>query len=218
MAKDVCLLHIGKTGGTYLKSVLKHNQSMLPATLRLLGHGNTLRSTRRKFGAKRQIAFVFRDPTERFISGFDSRMRQGRPTYQSPWSAEEAIAYLWFASPNTLAEALYSEDERLRSAAIFTMENVRHLRRGYKFYLGSVRQLRQEDSRIRCCVDLKDLDRLLPEVMRNLGVEQCEMPPNPKRHKSANRISLSELAVRNLRKYWETEYQIYEYCQSIQRT
>lgn len=218
MSNDVCLLHIGKTGGTYLKSVLDHNKATLPSTLRVLSHHDTLRSTRRKFGADRQIAFVFRDPTERFVSGFDSRMRQGRPTYQSIWTPEEAISYQWFDSANALAEALYSKDERLRSAAVFAMENIRHLKRGYKFFLGGVPKLRNEENRIRCCVELKDLDRLLPDVLHSLGVESYEMPEAPKRHTSKTREPLSELAKENLRQYWQVEYKIYAYCQKIQRT
>lgn len=218
MPSDLCLLHIGKTGGTYLKSVLEHNKMALPETLRVLDHRDTIRSTRQKFGVNRRIAFVFRDPTERFVSGFDSRLCQGRPTYQSMWTPEEAIAYQWFDSPNALAEALYSEDERLFSAVIFAMENIRHLKRGYKFFLGGVSALRQEDSRISCCVDLKDLDQLLPEVMRNLGMERYEMPLKAVRHKSKPAAPLSKQAARNLRKYWSEEYEIYAYCQRIQRT
>lgn len=215
---DICLLHIGKTGGTYLKSILEHNQSVLPESLHILNHRDTVRSTLRKFGAARQIALVFRDPTERFVSGFGSRMRQGRPTYQSIWTPGEAIAYRWFSTPNDLAEALFSDDERLRSAAIFTMESIRHLKRGYQFSLGGLRTLRRQESLIRCCVELKDLDQMLPDVMRSLGVPEFEMPRSPKRHKSQSHASLSDVAVENLHRYWADEYRIYKYLKKIRRT
>ena len=119
---NLCLLHIGKTGGTFLKSVLQHNSSKLPPSLKILGHGQTISSTPDMFGANRQIAFIFREPVARFRSGFMSRLRQGRPVYDSPWTTDEAIAFNWFATPNSLAEALVSDDERLRSAAGFAMQ------------------------------------------------------------------------------------------------
>jgi hypothetical protein len=217
MSQDICLLHIGKTGGTYLRSLLEHNQDRIPSNLHILGHEDTIKTTRKKYGEGRELAFIFRDPTERFVSGFNSRLRQGRPTYNSIWSTGEAAAFQWFSTPNALAEALSSPDERMRSAALFSMENISHLKNNYAFFLKNVALLRQEDARIRVCVNLCDLDRFLPQIMARLGIEDYDRPPAPAYHKSPVSSELSNLAKRNLRLHWKAEYKIYAYCKSIQR-
>ena len=215
-----CLLHIGKTGGTYLKSIIEHNEDHVPKTLAALTHYDTVFSTRKKYGKNRNIAFVFRDPEKRFCSGFVSRIRQGRPTYNSIWSAEEAIAFQWFATPNALAEALGSDDERTKSAAHFAMQNIRHIRLGYKHFLGSPKRLELENSkgRLKLCVELEQVDDNITEVMEAIGLNTFDLPPKPTRHRntySSIDRSLSDIGKANLRAYWAQEFEIFDYCKSI---
>ena len=128
----LCILHIGKTGGSYLRSVLRHNRKRWTQPIDLLGHDATLKSTRRTHGANRRLGLTIRDPATRFVSAFYSRLRQGRPTYQFTWSVDEAAAFHWFSEAETLARALISTDEREKSAAFFAMESIQHIRDGYR--------------------------------------------------------------------------------------
>jgi len=64
-AGDICLLHIGKTGGSYLRSILRHNRKHWSSPLQLLRHSATLTNTLDTFGEDRRLAFTFRHPTER---------------------------------------------------------------------------------------------------------------------------------------------------------
>ena len=208
----ICLLHIGKTGGSFLRSILKTVES-LPANLHILKHSDTLESTRRRFGDDRQLAFVVREPKSRFVSAFNSRMRQGRPTYSSQWSAAEAAAFQWFEDANSLAEALGADDDRMRSAAYFAMDNIQHLKLNYQHFLTSVAELKREKRNIRCCVDLTELDAKLSDVLTAMGVKGLPLDKHAKRHETpAAPIVLSEIAERNLREYWAHEFEIYEYC------
>lgn len=213
-----CVLHIGKTGGSFLRSVLRHNEARWQAPLHLLGHGATARSTARRFGETRKLAFVVRNPIDRFVSAFYSRQRQGRPTYNSQWTAEEAAAFLWFNSAEALALALASDEARMTSAASFAFDAIQHLKGDLRFHLGGVEQLLAERDNIAVCVDLAHLNAQLPTIMDRLGVPQYEMPAKPKTHAAPSRLpALSVEAEQALRSYWAEEFEIYEAACDIAR-
>lgn len=207
----ICVLHIGKTGGSFLRSVLRHNETHWQTPLQLLGHGATLKSTARRFGADRKLAIVVRDPISRFVSAFYSRQRQGRPTYQSQWSAEEAAAFLWFETAEELALALASNQPRQKSAALFAFGAIQHLKADMRFYLGGVEQLLAERKNVTVCVDLPNLDAHLPQIMSRLSVPNFEMPPTPKTHAAPDPLpSLSAAAQAALRTHWAEEFELYD--------
>ncbi len=213
---EICLLHIGKTGGSYVRSVLRHNRDKWSQPLQLLRHSATLQNTLESFGDDRRLAFTFRNPSDRFVSAFYSRQRQGRPTYQFNWSAEEATAYLWFETAEDLALALGSADERKKSAAIFAFDAIEHLKSNLATYLHSVDALKMSKGAIVACVDLPDLDAKLPAFMDRIGVNEFTLPSNPKRHASPTPLpKLSAEAEAALRVHWAEEYQIYDTCRSI---
>lgn len=207
----ICVLHIGKTGGSFLRSVLKHNQDRWTLPLNLLGHEATAFGTAKRFGPDRQLAFVVRDPLLRFSSGFYSRQRQGRPTYQSDWTAEEAAAFRWFETPEDLALALASPKEVEKSAALFAFNSIRHLKSDLRHHLGGARRLVKERDNIIMCVDLPDLTALLPMIMTTLGVPDWDMPPNPVTHKSPTPPApLTAQATAALRAHWADEFEVYD--------
>ena len=213
---ELCLLHIGKTGGSYLRSILRHNRKHWQRPLQLLRHRATLENTLENSGADRQLAFTFRNPTERFVSAFYSRQRQGRPTYQFNWSAEEAAAFLWFNSAESLALALEAEGEAQRSAAHFAFNAIDHLQSNLAHHLTSPDALNLSKGQIVACADLCDLDVVLPEFMARLGVPEFDMPKHPKRHAAPAPLPrLSPRAEAALRRYWDLEYRIYDTAREI---
>ncbi|TDT73952.1 hypothetical protein BDE40_2731 [Litoreibacter halocynthiae] len=215
---SICMLHIGKTGGSYLRSILKHNEARWTRPLHLLGHGATLKGTAKRFGADRQLAFVVRDPVTRFSSAFYSRQRQGRPTYQSLWSAEEAAAFLWFETAEELALALASKNEREKSAALFAFDAIQHLKGDLRHYLGGVETLLAARDNIAVCVDLAHLDAHLPAIMARLGLPDFDMPPKPKAHTApAPAPKLNPQAERALRAHWAEEFELYDVACDIAR-
>lgn len=119
----VHFLHIGKTGGTAVRAALDGTRSRR-YRLTLHSHGKRLEHLPPQ---DRAIAFV-RDPVSRFVSGFYSRQRRGRPRYDFAWSEAEERAFRRFSSPDDLARALSSRDSADREAAESAMDSIQHVR------------------------------------------------------------------------------------------
>lgn len=207
------LLHIGKTGGTSLDALISKLKADDP-DLRIskLSHSWKLRAIARR-RPHTQIGFVIRDPAERFVSAFNSRMRSGRPTYDYGWKPEEAIVYAFFATANELAEALGADDERLKSAAQFAMKNIAHLRKGYEHHLGGIDLLEKLRDRIYCVCDLSDLNDRVYDFFAPLGLDEEKVRSRFEHmHQAKDAQPLSELGLRNLRAVWAREFEIYKYC------
>ena len=147
MPKTLHFLHIGKTGGSAIKDSLKagikkqdryKNEKAIrnnkPYNIRDLsreydrivfhGHGSTLKN----IPDSDFFFFCIRNPIKRYISGFNSRLNQGKPKYNCPWSNEERIAFSHFKTPNELAESLSSKDTQHKDAATKSIQNIRHVK------------------------------------------------------------------------------------------
>jgi hypothetical protein len=105
-------LHPGKTGGTALKAALA--PVALDGRYEIHLHRHNVLLSDISLGDR--VFFSVRAPLDRFVSGFNSRRRQGRPRYDIPWSAAEERAFTTFTSPDALGRALSSNDpEELRA-------------------------------------------------------------------------------------------------------
>ena len=80
-------LHIGKTGGTAIIDVLRQYAQASPYFV--YHHPHYVRLIDIPKGEK--VFFFLRDPITRFVSGFYSRQRQGKPRHNLPWSVDEEI-------------------------------------------------------------------------------------------------------------------------------
>ena len=209
---DISFLHIGKTGGNSIKDYWSLYQPQASSRLTIHPHMVTMADIL-KDDATAKISFVFRDPTARFISGFNSRLRCGRPKNNGSWRVEEAISFKYFETPQALAHALGGQDERLYSAAQFAMENISHLRRNYQFYFGSVSKLKKIQSNIAFASDLNNLEQNYTRLFSLLGdVPDGGWPQLKRLHvstKESYNLSTDEEAA--LRNYWAKEYKIYDW-------
>jgi hypothetical protein len=122
--ENIHFLHIGKTGGTALGSVLK----AYPVTRQyaISVHFHDVRLTDIPAGEK--VFFFLRDPISRFISSFYSRQRQGRSRYNFAWSPEEECAFGLFKTANDLGQALVDEGSESYEHAVNAMLNIHHVR------------------------------------------------------------------------------------------
>ena len=89
------------------------------------------------------MALILRDPLERTISGFNSRLRQGRPTYTSLWKPAEAVAFAQFPDVRRYLDALIADDEWSLSACAYARRHVTHLRWNYRYYFRSAEAVRE---------------------------------------------------------------------------
>ncbi|RMC33764.1 sulfotransferase family 2 domain-containing protein [Paracoccus alkanivorans] len=213
----ICFLHIGKTGGTFLKSQISQNEAREKNVI-LSGHNMTLNKSIEAYGPTRKLAFFFRHPEERFVSAFYSRLRQGRPVYDVNWTAAEAVAFQYFHNPNSLAEALYSEDDRLKSAANFAFKNIFHLALSHEHYLGSVEALLNEDKKqnILLCCETRNIERHWGKIVKTMGFDAGKaIIPSSNKAPQGTAVELSELAKASLAMFWEKEFRIYDTCRKI---
>jgi hypothetical protein len=124
------VLHIGKTGGTALKHVLRANEAASRYQLLFRGHEVTLADVPHD----EPFMFLIRDPLSRFVSAFNGRLREDRPRYHYPWRDEERVAFALFKTPDELAVALSSDDAERRTQAEEAMHGIGHVNTPYTFW------------------------------------------------------------------------------------
>jgi hypothetical protein len=165
-------LHIGKTGGTAVKSALG-NASDGAYDLVLHAHGTRLEQV----PPGDRFFFVLRDPVERFVSGFYSRHRQGRPRYRSPWSPEEERAFQHFDTPEALGIALSSSDSDARAQALAAMRSIAHVRDSYSAWFKDEGYFESRLDDLLAILWLPDLEVTFPQLCALLGVSPAPALP-----------------------------------------
>jgi hypothetical protein len=209
-------LHIGKTGGTAINTVFRKcvrrgvgsHVAIYPHTFNLkqIVEGNLTQ----------KVIFFVREPVSRYVSAFNSRLRQGRPRHDKPWTKREARAFDRFKTPNQLAEALSSHHPELREEAAAAMRGIAHLRRNYKHYLGSVELLEQQRDRIFFVGTTENLTNDFSILRKLLNVpENLKLPHGEfKAHRTPEGFDthVTELGRTNLHNLYVEEYRIYEWC------
>ena len=98
----VHFLHVCKTGGAAIRSVLMEHRETPKYRLKLHNHDFSLEMVR----PGEKAIFFLRDPVTRFSSAFYSRLRQGRPRYLYEWNEIEERLFAAFQTPNAMAQAL----------------------------------------------------------------------------------------------------------------
>ena len=110
-ARPVHFLHVGKTGGTAFKHAVR---AAPPPLSRYVIHLHPHRVVLRDVPEGERFPFFLRDPVTRFVSGFHSRQREGRPRYRTRWSPEERKAFERFPTPDALALSADDGEEDYR--------------------------------------------------------------------------------------------------------
>ncbi len=163
-------LHIPKTGGT---SVMAFLEKVSPSVSRLpvpLFHTWTLDLIAEYFPAM-QLSFVIRDPLQRLISGYHSRLRMGRPEYEVPWTPREAAAFSLYPSVDAFLNGLLDDSEFHQSATNFVMQALSTLRWNYRYYFGSIDQLKRYSNMFFVVADVSNVKQLI-QVWFDQGVVQ----------------------------------------------
>jgi hypothetical protein len=206
---DILFLHIGKTGGTALRSVIEGAEGkQKPA---LLMHRHTLEMVL-EARPEARVGFFIRDPLARFVSGFLSRQRKGQPRYFSEWKPKEAKIFAAYDSVDALGHGLAAQ-EPLAEAAL---RAVTHLRRGLAFhlhgcdYLERVRGNLDFIGRLECFEE--DVDRLkqlygIP-AGQALPCDDLGAHRNPDPQSTVMAPAARDAIMARL----DEEYRIYEWC------
>lgn len=201
----VYLLHIGKTGGTFLKTLLRTPGALTAEPVLFVPFGHNIRHDHLPRGAG--FIFATRDPLTRFVSGFRSRLRKGRPATFRDWTRAEAAAFARFATPNALAEALSDDDPAARAAARAAMAGIKHVaqpqvswfpdrgRLAEDIAAGRVLRLRQEHL-------ATDTAAVLARLGCQLAPGQIEALGRPHANPRSDDSALSPRAETNLRAHY----------------
>lgn len=213
------MLHIGKTGGSYAKHVF----ASMPDTrelVRVLPHSFTLDKAVNVFGGQ-PVIFSVRDPFDIFVSGFYSRLRRGRPTYNIPWTPGEAAAFTRFRSPNALAEALSADNDEMKESARAAMKSIWHVNRCLRYYLRSVAALRRHKSRVPFILRQDSLDADIELFLAKNGIGPHAFNRNDAvKHSNPADLdkTLSDGARENLAAWYRIDLNLYAECRLMAAT
>ncbi len=214
--KIINLLHIPKTGGSCRYNSMKwmngdHNiactQTLDGDLLVRSHHSRTLKIV----DESDYFVLFVRSPLKKFVSGFISRLREGRPLFNTPHTDAEKITYGLYQDPESLAIDLYHKHDQIKEIARKCIQSVIHLRMSFKSYLGSVENLDQLRQRIlfvgRTENMKEDFDQLQSVI--NLPVVTLTTDPvlahtTPPEYK--NKEKLSSQARHNILKYYAEDY------------
>jgi len=208
------VLHVGKTGGLAVKEAIRGPQrgvqsvyqDAAPGT-RILVHSHFVGL--RDVPVGDEVVITLRDPVARYVSGFNSRQRQGLPKHFNAWKPGERRAFERFASPDELGLALASTDTDERGAAEAAMGHIGHVRTHLSDWLGSPERVRQrrEDFLLVAWLETLagDFERL--RGLLDLAPDRV-LPADPRtahRAPSTQATSLSAGAERNLRAWYRRD-------------
>lgn len=126
----VNFLHIGKTGGSALTSAIRNHLNTKNYSIRVRGHYVKLA----EIPEGEKVFFFLRDPITRFVSGFYSRQRKGRPRNNVEWNKGEEKVFTTFRTPNELAITLSNKSMPNHGLAVQAMNYVIHLSSYYDWF------------------------------------------------------------------------------------
>jgi hypothetical protein len=205
-------LHVGKTGGTAVRWALASFVDSGTYELRLHDHFVWLRDV----PVGERCFFVIRDPIDRFVSGFYSRRRQGRPKFDVPWSPAEAEAFATFDTPNALASALTASDVALRTLALNSMRAIGHVGMSYWQWFGDPAYFASRGSDVLAILWQPTLEFGFLGLCERLGLGRDVRLPTDDvaAHRNPHDVDrkLSNDARTNLRRWYSAEFEFVRMC------
>jgi hypothetical protein len=207
----VHFLHVGKTGGTTLKKMVRdQNLYRTPDGRRLIMHRHAITLPDvLSWDPDNTAAFFLRDPIKRYVSGFNSRFREGAPTKSIPWKPPERISFQHFTTPNQLAEALYSDEPLVQDRALAAMNAIVHTRMQYTYWFRDPDYL---ESRLDRIAFLGLQEHYAEDVARffgALGVRDEVSVLHRHEAPAESSTELSERARANLERWYAADTAIY---------
>ncbi|MEM9922920.1 MAG: sulfotransferase family 2 domain-containing protein [Cyanobacteria bacterium P01_D01_bin.50] len=211
----VHFLHIGKTGGTAIKTALAPTPIVNSYVIYLHGHKVNLRDIPK--GEK--VIFFLRDPISRFISGFYSRKRQGRPKYNVQWSPEEEIVFKQFETPRELAVSISSSDKSMRESAINAMKSIKHVNNSYWDWFDTEEYFFSRLSDFLFIGFQETLEQDFIVLKKILKLPENIQLPNDSfaAHKNPSNVDtyLDDIAKSNLSQWYARDYKFLDLCKNI---
>jgi hypothetical protein len=220
-------IHIGKTGGTSIKRALRDSgcgfwrTNARPGDFttpygRIQLHPHTFRLG--SVPPEDYAFFCVRDPVDRFLSAFASRLNEGRPRYDYPWKPGERRSFEAFPTPQRLGLALFSEDDEERELAWFAMRRIRHMR-PMVGSLGRPWQLRRRLGRIVHIGRQETLSEDWRQLAARLRLPHDAVLPADTvlahRREPVEAPPLDAAARSAIERWYACDYQLLAYCEHV---
>jgi hypothetical protein len=161
------------------------------------------------------VLFMLRDPVDRFVSGFNSRRRRGRPLNNTEWTQDEAAAFTTFPTANDLAEALSAAEDRRRAAAVAAMHGIYHVKSSYADWLVDVDYLGSRRDDILWVGLTSRLADDFARLKQILGLPiECVLPADPvasHRRLDTDETCLSTVGIKNIEQWYTADYLFLSY-------
>lgn len=212
-----CILHNRKTGGTALRHAIDLNDDKTNQNrIKVFDHSVTFPSFCKNHEDAKAIFFI-RNPITRFLSGFYSRLREGKPRYQIPWSPEEKRIFTQFETPQKLAEAISSWNIIQRKKACSAMKLLPHIRHTYVDFFGGLDFLKKNSWKIAFIgcqetlnSDFENYIKTMLDLSQSIQLPRDSITAH--RNPSESDYALSKSAEKNLRQWYKDDFRIYEWC------
>jgi hypothetical protein len=221
--KVVHFIHIGKTAGTAIKTVFE-KEAWLSGNFLVSGnklfvmHGHNFKLNEVK--ENESVIFVVRDPIQRFVSGFYSRKRMGRPLNYNPWNEGEKKAFAFFESANALGTALSSTDKGIKDMAEAAMKSIGHVKSSYWDWFINQDYLEKNSNKILCVLTQENLNEDFLKFKADYKLSVGDLPNDQvKSHRNPDDVDkkLSTTAIANLKNWYSKDYDFlaYLYAQKL---
>lgn len=211
------MMHIGKTGGSAIKYVLREHRDVLKYQMILHSHGTVLRDIQ----VGEPVILFLRDPLTRFVSGFNSRLRKGQPRNYNEWDAVEAELFQAFPSANDMALALAEEEGPRYELAARGIRHITHLL-PYGFWLGGSEYFSSRLADIRYIGFQETLDEDFSNLKRLLGLPDSAALPEgdiqAHRAPAGQGGSLDAHAAETLRAWYADDLAFIEQCRTLRES
>ena len=216
--RRVHFLHIGKTGGTALVEALRPHRVTKRYSIVLHDHRTLLRDV----PVGDFFVFFVRSPLRRFVSGFISRQRQGRPRYHKPWNEAEQLAFSRFKTPNELAHALEDPDANRRAEAQEAMRSIHHVQSSYWDWFESEAYFRSRLNDLFFMGRQESLSSDFLILRAKLGLpESAALPDDDVRsHRTVitESIEVDEISRSILTRWYARDLEFMELCRTVKAT
>lgn len=213
----VHFLHLGKTGGSAVKYAIENCPNPHSRyVVYLHPHETTLRDVPKQ----EKFFFFLRDPVSRFVSGFYSRQRQGRPRYFLRWTPAEEAAFARFTTPNALAAALTSTDHHERVQAEAAMKTILHVKDSYWNWFESREYFSSRLPDLFFVGFQEQLSSDFEIITSKLGLPGLALPQDEVHaHRNPQYLnkSLDPTAVANLEKWYAADFEFVDLCRNLAR-
>ena len=206
----VYFLHIGKAGGTILKSIFSNNK-IQKNKIKVIGVSEKFKIY--QLHPDQKYIFSIRNPITRYFSAFHARKIKS-DIWTKEYYSVEGFGFYLYNDANQLAEDLYSKN----LIKVF----LSHI---------SIRCIPIINENIYSWFNIEDLKKNLPQFIfenstinedwkffsTKFGFEQNELLNHMHvRNKTFGiKSQLSEKAKENLKRYYKKDFEIYEYCLKI---